>query len=87
MSIDHKEIITHIGKSKLGSELETLIEAIDERTNDPDQFLSITELERMWSRSMSNTSQIYSNALSDAISSIDESELIKRKKANSPERG
>ena len=80
MAVQDKELISRIGADKIRSELEKLINQIDAKTNDPDNFLSISELEKMWSELAAGTSKIYSDSISEAISNIDEKELIKAKK-------
>ena len=51
-------------------------------TSNPDNFLSISEIERLWSELRGNTSLIYSDMLSDLLSATDESALIRKKKLN-----
>jgi hypothetical protein len=51
-------------------------------TSDPDNFLTISEIERLWSELRGNTSLIYSDMLTDLLASIDESEIIRKKKLN-----
>ena len=87
MAVINKDDITQKGSERLRRELQHLIDQLDARTNDPNNFITITELEELWSTAASNTSYIYSNTLSEAISNIDEKELIKSKKESSAERG
>ena len=51
-------------------------------TSDPEHFLTISEIERLWSELRGNTSLIYSDILSNLLSDVDESELIRKKKRN-----
>jgi hypothetical protein len=51
-------------------------------TSNPDDFLSISDIERLWSELRGSTSLLYSDMLSELLSSIDESELIRKKKPN-----
>ena len=51
-------------------------------TSDPDNFLTITEIERLWSELKDDTSLLYSDMLSELLSNADESELIRKKKQN-----
>lgn len=87
MAIKHKDDLKRLGSDKLGDQMRDLIDQVDSRTNDPDNFLSISELEHMWSNTASNTTKIFSDTLSEAISNIDEKEIIKSKKENLQERG
>jgi len=66
---------------------EKLIELLDEfkekiknGTRDPENFLSITEIEHLWSKLNSNTKILYTNVLESALAQIDESELVNKKK-------
>ena len=51
-------------------------------TSDPDNFLTISEIERLWSELRGDTSLLYSDMLSTLLSSVDETELIRKKKHN-----
>jgi hypothetical protein len=53
---------------------------IIEGTSDPENFLTISDIERLWSGLRGDTSLLYSDMLSDLLSDIDESELIRKKK-------
>ena len=51
-------------------------------TCDIDDFLSITDIENLWTKLRGDTSLLYSDMLSEVLSSVDESELIRKKKPN-----
>jgi len=51
-------------------------------TCDADDFLSITDIENLWTKLRGDTSLLYSDMLSEVLSSVDESELIRKKKPN-----
>lgn len=53
-----------------------------ERTKNPENFLTMSEIEKMWGELRHHTSEIYSDMVMDAISDIDEGELIRKKKQN-----
>ena len=55
---------------------------IIEGTSDPEHFLTISEIERLWSELRGDTSLLYSDMLSDLLSSADETALIRKKKRN-----
>jgi len=69
-----------------GEELLRIIEEfrhqIIEGTSDPENFLTISEIEHLWSKLRGDTSLIYSDMLSDLLSAADESKLIRKKKRN-----
>jgi len=51
-------------------------------TSDPDNFLTISDIERLWSELRGDTSLLYSDMLSDLLAEVDESDLIRKKKLN-----
>lgn len=69
------------------AEIERLIKEFKDKfemgTSDADNFITITEIERLWAELQSNTNNIYSDMLRDMMSSLDERELIRKKKENS----
>ena len=56
-------------------------------TSDPDNFLTISDIERLWSELRGDTSLLYSDMLSDLLAGVDESELIRKKKRNTVKKG
>lgn len=66
------------------AEIERLIDEFKEkfkvRTSDADNFITIHEIERMWGELQQNTLNIYSDMVGDLMGSIDESDLIRKKK-------
>ena len=48
-------------------------------TSDTDRFISISEIERLWSGLRGDTSLLYSDMLSSLLSEVDETELIRKK--------
>jgi hypothetical protein len=67
--------------------LEEFCEKISEGTKNADHFLTITEIERLWSELRGNTSIIYSDLLQEILSSVNESDLIQQKKTNIDAKG
>ena len=59
---------------------------IIEGTKDPEKFLTISEIERLWSELRDDTSLLYSDMLSELLSNADESELIRKKKQNTEQK-
>jgi hypothetical protein len=66
------------------AEIERLIRGFREKfqagTSDAENFLTMTEIERMWSELRSKTDNIYSDMLCELLSSVDEGGLIREKK-------
>ena len=56
-------------------------------TSNPDDFLTISEIERLWTELRGNTSLIYSDMLSSLLSDVDEAGLIRKKKQNTEKKG
>lgn len=80
-----------INSREYGEELIRMVDEFRERikagTSSPDDFLTITEIERLWSELKGNTSLLYSDMLSELLSNANESELIRKKKLNTEQRG
>ena len=62
--------------------LDDFRQKIVDGTTSVDEFLSITDIENMWSKLRGDTSLLYSDALSEILSGVDEAELIRKKKPN-----
>ncbi len=81
-SIKDEGEIRKEGMRRMLEEVENLCDEIKAGVSDSDKIMSIFDLERIWTEHSKNTSQIYSDIISDMISATDQSELIKRKKEN-----
>ena len=66
------------------AEIERLIQSFKEKfvngTSDVDSFISITEIELLWSELQDKTNNIYSDMIRKLMSEVDESDLIRKKK-------
>jgi len=66
------------------SEIERIIKEFNEKfnegTSDSENFITMNEIERMWSELRNSTDNIYSDMLQDLMGSIDERDLIHKKK-------
>jgi len=51
-------------------------------TSKSENFLTITDIERLWTELRGETSHLYSDMLTELLSNIDESEIIRKKKLN-----
>jgi hypothetical protein len=69
-----------------GEELLRIVEGfrqqIIEGTSKAEKFLTISEIERLWSELRGDTSLLYSDMLSELLSNADEFDLIRKKKLN-----
>jgi translation initiation factor 1 (eIF-1/SUI1) len=65
-------------------EIEQLIQAFKERfatgTSNADNFMTISQLELLWSELQDRTNNIYSDMVRKLMSEVDESNLIRKKK-------
>jgi hypothetical protein len=58
-------------------------EKIQNGTENPNRFLTLTEIETLWGKLIGDTNVLYSDMLQSLIQNIDERELTKQKKENS----
>lgn len=58
-------------------------EKIQNGTEDPDRFLTLTEIEELWGKLIGDTNVLYSDMLQSLIQNIDERGLVRQKKENS----
>jgi len=66
------------------AEIERLIREFKEKfaegTANADDFMTISQLELMWSELQNRTNNLYSDMIRKMMSEVDESELIRKKK-------
>ena len=79
------------GVREYGEEILRIIDGFRQRivtgTSSPDNFLTISDIEQLWSELRGDTSLLYSDMLSDLLADVDESELIHKKKQNTEKKG
>jgi hypothetical protein len=78
---------THLNDTDVRiSEIERLIQDFKEKfkagTSDANNFMSITEIELLWSELQDKTNNIYSDMIRKLMSEVDERDLIRKKKEN-----
>ena len=71
----------------LREQIGIFLDEFSKKTDNADGFLTMDDIETLFSKLDSETRKTYLNMLSGALDSIDEKELIKSKKANSQKRG
>jgi hypothetical protein len=78
---DDREAIREYGEEllKIMDEFRAKIKA---GTKDPDNFLTISDIEYLWSELKGNASILYSDMLAEILRDIDETDLIRKKKPN-----
>ena len=74
-------------KLEISHQIDKFIADLQNGTSDPDNFITITQLEEKLSMPRANTTKTYSDILSAYLDSMDETELIKRKKESTEKRG
>jgi len=73
-----------IQKAEIDRLIEDFKQKFKNRTTDPDDFITIHEIERMWGELLGNTQNVYSNMIRELINNQEEKELIRLKKGNTP---
>ena len=59
-------------------------EEFSAKTRDSENFITIKELENLWSELRKNTDVMYSDMIHKLISEIDERDMVSKKKENTP---
>lgn len=87
--MDNKTIdkIVSDAKLEISHQIDKFVADLQSGTSDPDDFITMTQLEEKLSLLRSNTTKTYSDILSAYLNGMDEKELIKRKKENTGKRG
>lgn len=57
-----------------------------EGTSDPDHFISMSDIERLWEELKNNTEKIYSDMVMELLADVDEQKLISKKNGTSGNR-
>jgi hypothetical protein len=79
---EQERIADEIYVEKLTHLVDEFREKIQAGTENADNFLTMSEIERLWSELKGNTSTIYSDMLHALLSSVNELDLIRKKKLN-----
>ncbi len=72
---------------EINDQLNAFKEKLAKATDDPEHFISMSELENEWQQLRLSTSKTYSDLVSKALSSFDNKRLNASKKANSSRKG
>ena len=68
------------------AEIERLIKEFKERfetgTSDAENFMTMSEIEQLWSELQNNTNNVYSEMVRELMSTVEERDLIRKKKKN-----
>jgi hypothetical protein len=80
--INQSHDITEAKILELSSMIREFKEKFNNGTDDPDNFMTLNDMERLWSELRNESDKIYSDMFSEFLSNIDEEELIHKKKLN-----
>lgn len=58
-----------------------------EGTSDPDNFMSMSDIERLWGELRNSTEKIYSDMLMELMARVDEGKIVSKKNRNSGHTG
>ena len=72
--------------SRLKKIVDEFVYKFNEGTN-PNDFMSITELEALWGTLNSDSKEIYSDLVHELVRDINEKELVRKKKLNTQSKG
>lgn len=72
---------------EINDQLNAFKEKLAKATDDPEHFISMSELESEWQQLRLSTCKTYSDLVSKALSSFDNKRLNAAKKANSSRKG
>ncbi|MDR1044799.1 MAG: hypothetical protein LBP33_06740 [Candidatus Adiutrix sp.] len=77
------ELIQELSKAEI-VRIEQLIQEFKDKfvagTSDADNFISISQIELLWSELQNSTNNIYSDMIRKMMSEVNESDLIRKKK-------
>ena len=73
---------TDIRISEIGRLMRDFKDKFKAGTSDVDNFMSITEVELIWSELQDKTNNIYSDMMRKLMSEVNERDLIRKKKEN-----
>jgi hypothetical protein len=69
--------------AEIGRLINDFQEKFEAGVADADNFITINEIERMWGELQNNTNNIYNELIQELLNSIDERDLIRKKKESS----
>ena len=87
MAKDQMNKVIDEASREIDHELRKFGEALKEGLENPDQMLSIDEIEKALKAVQSTTNQLYSEMAGRMLDNVQESNLIKLKKANTNQKG
>ncbi len=58
-----------------------------EGTSEPNHFMTMSDIEKLWEELRNNTEKIYSDMVMDLMANVDEQKLISKKNRNSRNMG
>lgn len=83
MKTDDLKSAAERAKTDINDEIDEFIEKLNKASDDPNNFITMTQLEEEWRRLSLKTHKIYSDLVSGSISALDTKEINRSKKDNS----
>ena len=74
-------------KAEIIDQIDAFIQKVKRSDSDPNSTITMAELEKEWHELNLSTQKSYSDMVGKALSSIDDKELIKSKKASTKKEG
>lgn len=71
----------------INDEINSFIQKLDAATDDPDNFITMTQLEEEWGKLNSKTHKLYSDMVSESLTAVDTKELNSAKKESTSRTG
>lgn len=87
MKTEELKIAAEKAKTDISDEIDDFINMLDRQTDDPEHFITMTELEQKWRELSLKTHKSYSDMVASAISSIESRGLDASKKDSSSGKG
>lgn len=81
MKSDELKTAAEKAKVEISDEIDDFIHRLDKASENPDDFITMTQLEEEWKNLSLKTHKIYSDLVSQSISALDTKELNASKKA------
>jgi hypothetical protein len=80
--IKNSDEITELKILELTRMIHEFKEKLCTGTDDPKHFMTLNEMERLWSELRGGSDKIYSDIFSSFLNNVNEAELVRKKKLN-----
>jgi len=83
---DYNQDITSVKLLEIERLIKDFREKFEAGTSDADNFMTISEIEFLWSELQNKTNNVYSDLIHDLMNSVNERDLIRKKKPSTNSR-